>query len=426
VTSWGGHKQSALRLAERGLEAFEAGLGPELAGVVVILKGRRSLWQLEPLRFPSGVDVHVGLQGAGLVERSDAHEPDIGPASVVAPDRGLTHGAAVDVVRTVLARHRNGYRLAAEQLDRLSLDDCVEYERTARQPLAVVAMTAVDEHWLVEELVAYRSASAAAGDLPCHGEDPIEANSSLVVRAYVLPHLVMPVGPFVPALWAPVVQMMSDAAVLENLRHSVGRPAVLPWTAAGHESDVASRVLMEKPWVILVSHIVDRVIEVKIVVVHPVHRVPHVVDARERVTALHVVGMLEESVGRVIGTERCAQRGDPDTRRLALGVDKRKNFVSHIGVVLRLHPAPVERVRSLICERIALHAVDAEDSDAPLFQVRAESANHALAFHFPLVAAARREGEDGCAVIAVNGDAHVAIETVRVPTLMITMHAVRG
>jgi hypothetical protein len=28
--------------------------------------------------------------------------------------------------------------------------------------------------------------------------------------------------------------------------------------------------------------------------------------------------------------------------------------------------------------------------------------------------------------MAVNGDAHVAIKTVRVPTLMITMHAVRG
>jgi hypothetical protein len=241
VTSWGGHKQSALRLAERGLEAFEPGLGPELAGVVVILKGRRSLWQLEPLRFRSGVDVHVGLQGAGLVERSDAHEPEIGPASVVAPDRGLTHGAAVDVVRTVLARHRNGYRLAAEQLDRLSLDDRVEYERAARQPLAVVAMTAVDEHWLVKELVAYGPAGAAASDFLCHGEDPIQANSSLVVRAYVLPHLVMPVRPFVSALWAPVVQMMSDAAIPENLGHSVGRPAVLPWATAGREVDVAAR-----------------------------------------------------------------------------------------------------------------------------------------------------------------------------------------
>src|SRR6185369_1188305 len=35
---------------------------------------------------------------------------------------------------------------------------------------------------------------------------------SLEVRGHVLPHLVMQVGPFVPALWAPVVQMMSDPA----------------------------------------------------------------------------------------------------------------------------------------------------------------------------------------------------------------------
>jgi hypothetical protein len=31
-------------------------------------------------------------------------------------------------------------------------------------------MTAVDEHWLVEELVADGSAGAAAGDFLCHGE----------------------------------------------------------------------------------------------------------------------------------------------------------------------------------------------------------------------------------------------------------------
>src|SRR5262249_41960552 len=66
------------------------------------------------------------------------------------------------------------------------------------------------------------------------------------------------------------------------------------------------------------------------------------------------------------------------------------------------------------------------DSDSPLLQVGAEGANHALTFHLPFVAAARREREDGPAVIAVNSDAHVAIETGRVPTLMVTMHAVRG
>jgi hypothetical protein len=236
----------------------------------------------------------------------------------------------------------------------------------------------------------------------------------------------MPVGPFVPALRAPVVQTMSNAAVPQDLGHSVGRAAVLPRATTGHKPDVATRVLLEIPGVTQIGHIVDRVIEIEVVVIHPVHRISQIVNARERVAALHVVGMLEERVGRVIGTERCAQRGDPDPWRLTLGVDERENFVRHIGVVLRLHPASMERVRALVSERIAVHAVDAEDSDSPLLEVGAESANHALTFLLPLVAAARREGEDGRAVIAVNSDAHIPIETVRVPTLMVTMHGLRG
>jgi len=161
---------SALRLSERSVETFEAGFGPELASVVVIAERRRLLRQLEPLRFRPGINVHVRLQRTGVIERSDAYEPEIGPPSVVAPDSGLTPGAAVDLVRTVLARHRHGYRLAAQQLDRLSLDDRVEYERAACQPLAVVAVTAVDEHGFVEELVTDGAARAAAGDFLCHDE----------------------------------------------------------------------------------------------------------------------------------------------------------------------------------------------------------------------------------------------------------------
>jgi len=223
--------------------------------------------------------------------------------------------------------------------------------------------------------------------------DPSEANSSLVVGADVFPHLVMPVRPFVTAFRAPVVQMMRNAAVPEDFRHSIGRPAVLPRATAGHEMDVATRVLIEIPGVTLVSHIVHRIIKIEIVVIHPVHGVSHVIDARERVAAFHVVGMLEERVGRVIRTERCAQRGDTDAGRLTLGIDERENFVRYIGVVLRLHPAPMERVRSLVIEGIALHAVDAEDSDSPLVDIRGEGANHALTFHLPFVAAARRARE---------------------------------
>src|SRR5262249_52441086 len=121
-----------------------------------------------------------------------------------------------------------------------------------------------------------------------------------------------------------------------------------------------------------------------------------------------------------------AQRGNPDARRLALGIDEREDFVRHIGIVLRLHPTAMERMRSLVCEGIALYAVDAEDADSPLVDIRAESADHALAFLLPFVAHTGREGEDRAAVIAVNGDAHVPIETVRVPTLMVPVHNLRA
>ena len=43
----------------------------------------------------------------------------------------------------------------------------------------------------------------------------------------------------------------------------------------------------------------------------------------------------------------------------------------------------------------------------PCSMYGAEGANHALAFHLPFVATARREGEDGPAVISVNGNTHV-------------------
>src|SRR5215831_21057976 len=88
---------------------------------------------------------------------------------------------------------------------------------------------------------------------------PSEANNRLVVLPYVFPHLVMPVGPFVTALWAPVVKMMSDAAVPEDLGHAVGRAAVLPRAAAGNEPDVATRVVMKIPCVTQVRHVVHRV-----------------------------------------------------------------------------------------------------------------------------------------------------------------------
>ena len=236
--------------------------------------------------------------------------------------------------------------------------------------------------------------------------------ATLEVGADVLPHLVMPIGPLVPAFRTPVVQMMGNPAAGEHPRHFVGRAAVFPRATAGGQVDVAAPVLLEEPGIILVCHVVDRVIEVKIVVVHPVHGIAQVVHSGEPVAALHVIGVFEEGVGRVEGSERCAISGDRDAGRLALGVDEGEDFAGNVVVVLRLEPAAMERVRVLVIERIALNSVDAEDPDSSRVEIGAEGADHSLTFLLVLVAHAGRKSEDGHAVMAVNGDAHFAAETV--------------
>src|ERR1044072_3025650 len=114
----------------------------------------------------------------------------------------------------------------------------------------------MDEHRFFEKLIPDRTTRATAGEFLCHRGMIREPKSSLVMLADVFPHLVMPVRPFVSALWTPIVQMMIDAAVPQDLGHSVGRPAGLPWTTPGGEPDIAARVMIEEPWVVLVRHVV--------------------------------------------------------------------------------------------------------------------------------------------------------------------------
>src|ERR1043166_7973271 len=168
----------------------------------------------------------------------------------------------------------------------------------------------------------------------------------LNMLADVFPHLVVPIGPFVAAFRAPVVQMMRNAGVPEDFGHFVGGAGLLPRAAAGGEMDVAAGELLAKPGIILVRHVVDRVIEVEVVVVHSVHGIAQIVNAGESVAALHAVGVFEESVGGVIGAERGAVGGYRDGA-LALVVDERDDFAGHVVVILRLEPAAMERVRVL-------------------------------------------------------------------------------
>ncbi len=128
----------------------------------------------------------------------------------------------------------------------------------------------------------------------------------------VFAHLVLPVGPVVAALGAPIVERVADAFAGEDFGEAVGGAAVLPRACAGGDVDVAGGELSEEPRIAEVREIVHGIVEIEIVVVHAVHEVADVVDAGHREAALDHVGMLEERVGGVIRAERGSHGGNGD------------------------------------------------------------------------------------------------------------------
>src|ERR1700720_1021269 len=124
----------------------------------------------------------------------------------------------------------------------------------------------------------------------------------------VLAHLVLPVRPVMAALRSPVVERVADPLAGQNFREAVGGPAVLPGARTGADVNVATGDLLIEPGIAGVREVIDGIVEIKIVVVHPVHEVPHIVDPGHREAALDDVGMLEEAVRGMIRAERRAHR----------------------------------------------------------------------------------------------------------------------
>src|SRR3954465_15428300 len=118
------------------------------------------------------------------------------------------------------------------------------------------------------------SAPCPLPPVPC----PTGERSELHV-IHVLPHHVPPVRPVVSALRAPVVEAVADAAARQDPREPVRLVGMLPRPGPGRDVDVATGEMMQRPRVGHVCHVVDRIIEVEIVVVIADHESFHVVHA---------------------------------------------------------------------------------------------------------------------------------------------------
>src|SRR5436309_2913745 len=93
--------------------------------------------------------MRVGRQRRGIVERADANKAQLGTAAVIAPQGRLADGAAMDVMRAAaVGGHGDDLEIAAPLLDAIGLDQRVDHEGASRLALAIMTVTAMDEHRL--------------------------------------------------------------------------------------------------------------------------------------------------------------------------------------------------------------------------------------------------------------------------------------
>src|SRR5271156_5141486 len=184
-----------------------------------------------------------------------------------------------------------------------------------------------------------------------------------------------PEGPIVPALWAPIVEMVSDSFARQDIREPVRGAAVFPRAVAGGDVDVALTELRHYVSVGKVREVIHWIVEVGVVVVHSVHEILYVVNAGKCEAPANDVGVLEQGVCGVVSAERRAHGGNRDVLRLAVVANKGNYFITHVGVKLRLNPTAMKRVRAFIVEPGRIHGVDAEKLYAPGVNQRRQAAD---------------------------------------------------
>jgi len=185
--------------------------------------------------------------------------------------------------------------------------------------------------------------------------------------------------------------------------------------------DVAGIVLLEIPAIGEIGEVIDGIVEVEIVVVHPVHEISQIVDTGHSKATLEDVGMLEQGVGGVIGAEGSAHGGNGDLR-LAVIPDEGNDLFAEVGIENGLDIAAVKRVSAFVVKAEAVDGVDGIELDAASIDEIGEGADHALAFEFPFVASTGGKTQERRAPMAVGNDTEIEAEARRQPAMVFTFH----
>ena len=210
----------------------------------------------------------------------------------------------------------------------------------------------------------------------------------------------------------------------QNLRQAIRRSAILPLACARGDVDVARSELSQDPGIVQVRQIVHWIVEIQIVVVHPIHKVPDVVHAGHGDAPLNHIGMLEQRIRGVVRAERRAHRGNRDPRALAIVPDERNNFLSKVGVKDGLHVTAVKRMRAFVVKTEPVDGINAEEFYFPAVDEIGQRTDHALTLEFRLVTRAGRKPKNRLSPMAVDNDAHVEAKPRRMPAVIFAFHNV--
>src|SRR3954452_3908899 len=101
-------------LGQGQLESLLTLHGPDLLEFIVLAERGRSLRELHPRQFRLRVNVNIRPEDARTIKSADTNESERPAATIDAPEGNFALWAAIDVMMTCRARHRNNLQLTAE------------------------------------------------------------------------------------------------------------------------------------------------------------------------------------------------------------------------------------------------------------------------------------------------------------------------
>src|SRR3954454_15430169 len=167
----------------------------------------------------------------------------------------------------------------------------------------------------------------------------------------------LPKRPVMAFSAGPDVQVMRYASGAQKLSHSeVFAQADVMVSHRKHQ--LHCRIPLQKPWIADIRDVIDRVVEIKVAVVIPVHKRLHVEGATHRNAGRCHIRMFQGKVQRVVTSQTAACRTNLPPPADTL--HERKNFVQQIALIRYVAHNSVMRIDAPVVKALRIDTVHAE------------------------------------------------------------------